>query len=87
MIWLPISLSRMNIEQVIIKNLRKLPLEKQQEVLSFIESLTSISLPSPDYSLTPQEKAQKWQKVIAKLPKTSANLPDEALHRDTMYED
>ena len=52
------------------------------------ESLTSrISLPSPDYSLTPQEKAQKWQKVIAKLPKTSANLPDEALHRDTMYED
>ena len=87
MIWLPISLSQMNIEQVIIKNLRKLPLEKQQEVLSFTESLTSISLPSPDYSLTPQEKAQKWQKVIAKLPKTSANLPDEALHRDTMYED
>ncbi len=78
----------MNIEQVIIKNLRKLPLEKQQEVLSFTESLTSrISLLSPDYSLTPQEKAQKWQKVIAKLPKTSANLPDEALHRDTMYED
>ncbi|MCA2716762.1 MULTISPECIES: hypothetical protein [Microcystis] len=78
----------MNIEQVIIKNLRKLPLEKQQEVLSFTESLTSrISLTSPDYSLTPQEKAQKWQKVIAKLPKTSANLPDEALHRDTMYED
>lgn len=88
MIWLPISLSQMNIEQVIIKNLRKLPLEKQQEVLSFTESLTSrISLTSPDYSLTPQEKAQKWQKVIAKLPKTSANLPDEALHRDTMYED
>jgi hypothetical protein len=88
LIWLPISLSQMNIEQVIIKNLRKLPLEKQQEVLSFTESLTSkISLPSPDYSLTPQEKAQKWQQVIAKLPKTSANLPDEALHRDTMYED
>jgi hypothetical protein len=29
----------MNIEQVIIKNLRKLPLEKPQEVLSFTESL------------------------------------------------
>ena len=78
----------MNIEQAVIENLRKLPLEEQQEVLSFTQSLTPKTyLPSADFSLTPQEKAEKWRKVIAKLPQTSANLPDEALHRDTMYED
>ncbi len=93
----------MTIEQAIIENLRKLPIEKQQEVLTLTETLTKTnvsttldvsperslranSLPSPDPNLTPKERAEKWRKVIAKLPQESANLPDEALHRDTMYD-
>ena len=77
----------MNIEQAIISALRKLPQEKQQEVLKFTESfINGHSLPSPDPNLTPNQRAEKWRKVIAKLPQESANLPDEALHRDTMYD-
>ena len=80
----------MNIEQSILENLKQLPLVQQQEVLDFSEFLkqkSSSSIPSPDSRLTPKEKVEKWNKVIAKLPQSSANLPDEALHRDTMYED
>ena len=80
----------MNIEQAILENLKQLPLPQQQEVLDFSEFLkqTKSTLPpSPDSHLTPEERVAKWNKVIAKLPQTSANLPDEALHRDAMYED
>ncbi|MEA5533100.1 GUN4 domain-containing protein [Crocosphaera sp. XPORK-15E] len=44
------------------------------------------SLPSPHSNLTPKEKAEKLRKVIARLSKESANLPDEALYRDTVYD-
>jgi hypothetical protein len=80
----------MSIEQAILERVRQLPLSKQQEVLDFSEFLAhkkGNSLPSPDPNLTPEEKAQKWREVIAKLPQNSANLSEEALHRDTMYED
>ena len=80
----------MKIEQAILENLKKLTLPQQQEVLEFSEFLkqkNATFLPSPDFHLTPEEKVAKWNKVIAKLPQNSANLPDEALHRDTMYED
>ncbi|GBF81637.1 DUF2281 domain-containing protein [Aphanothece sacrum] len=78
----------MNIEQTVIKYLRKLPPDKQQEVLDFTQFLNQkMTLPQPDTTLTPEEKIAKWNKFIAKLPQNSANLPDEALHRDTMYED
>jgi hypothetical protein len=80
----------MNIEQAILENLKQLPPNHQEEVLNFSEFLKqkqSLSIPSPDHSLTPEQKVEKWRKVIAKLPQTSANLPDEALHRDTMYQD
>jgi prevent-host-death family protein len=39
-----------------------------------------------DKQLTPQERTEKWLAFIETLPKQSANLPDEALHRDTMYD-
>ncbi len=70
-----------NIEQSILENLRELPTEKQQEVLDFTEFLRQKT------QLTPKEKSERWRKFIASLPQESANLPDEALHRDTMYEE
>jgi prevent-host-death family protein len=39
-----------------------------------------------DQQLTPQERTEKWLAFIETLPKQSANLPDEALHRDTIYD-
>lgn len=39
-----------------------------------------------DDELTPQERVKNWLDFVATLPKTSANLPDEALHRDSMYD-
>ena len=49
------------------------------------KSLTSIS--SQVSNLTPEQKIEKWRKVISKLPQKSANLSDSALHRETIYGD
>ncbi|CCI29398.1 conserved hypothetical protein [Microcystis aeruginosa PCC 9809] len=79
----------MNIEKAVLENLRQLPLPQQQEVLDFSEFLkqkVATVTPSPDSHLTPEERVAKWNEFIANLPQTSANLPDEALHRDSMYE-
>lgn len=83
----------MDIEEAVLTNLRELPADKQQEVLDFTEFLrqnTKSVLPEEKTKaaqLTPQEKAEKWRKFVASLPQNSANLPDEALHRDTMYDE
>ena len=83
----------MNIEQAVLENLRELPADKQQEVLDFTEFLRrNIKSVFPEKKtktnqLTPQEKAERWRKFVVSLPKNSANLPDEALHRDTMYDE
>lgn len=78
----------MNIEQAIIEQVRQLPTEKQQEVLLFSQLLKqNISLPTPNPNLTPQERAEKWQKwVRSHNPTDHPPLPEEALHRDTMYD-
>ncbi|MGK7873360.1 MAG: hypothetical protein AB4426_08610 [Xenococcaceae cyanobacterium] len=81
----------MNIEQAVLENLRELPTDKQQEVLEFTEFLRQntksvyLQKKTNTTQLTPQEKAERWRKFVASLPKNSANLPEEALHRDTIY--
>ncbi len=83
----------MNIEQAVLENLRELPSDKQQEVLDFTKFLRQNTKPvnsvkeTNTAQLTSQEKSQRWRFFIAGLPKNSANLPDEALHRDTMYDE
>lgn len=76
----------MNIEQTIIEQLRKLPPEKQQEVLDFTEFLNQrISLPTPDPHLTPKQRAENWVKWVKSHTSDNPPLPEEALHRDSMY--
>jgi len=78
----------MNIEQAVLENLKQLPLLQQQEVLDFSEFLkqkSSTFIPAPRTNLTTEEKLAKWREVIVKSPQSSANLTDEALHRDTIY--
>lgn len=43
------------------------------------------TMPSYQDNLTPEERVKNWLDFVASLPKTSANLPDEVLHRDNMY--
>jgi hypothetical protein len=42
--------------------------------------------PENQTTLTSAERVENWLNFLASLPKTSANLPDEALHRDSMYD-
>jgi hypothetical protein len=78
----------MNIEQAVIENLRKLPLEEQQKVLDFTQSLApKTSLPTPDPHLTPEQRAANWIAWVQSHSSSNPPLPEEALHRDTMYED
>lgn len=35
---------------------------------------------------TPEERVQRLREWVASLPKTNTPLPEEALHRDTMYD-
>ena len=75
----------MNIEQAVIENLRKLPLEKQQEVLNFSQFLTQITSPKIE-EMTSHEKAEDWLKFLESQPKDTPGLPDEALWRETIYD-
>lgn len=77
----------MNIEQTILETVRKLPQEKQEEVLHFTQLLQQkIFLPSPPSNLTPQEKATHWLKwVKSHSPSNHPPLPEKVLHRDAMY--
>jgi hypothetical protein len=74
----------MNIEQAVIENLRKLPLEKQQEVLDFSQFLTH-KIQQKLENVTPHEKAEDWLKFLENQPKDTPGLPDEALSRETIY--
>ena len=81
----------MNIEQAVLENLRELSRDKQQEVLNFTKFLrqkTQLVYPektTQTTKLTAQEKAESWRKLVESFAKNSANLPEEALHRDSMY--
>jgi hypothetical protein len=49
------------------------------------EETTDNITPSYQDNLTPEERVKNWLDFVAGLPKTGANLPDEVLHRDNMY--
>lgn len=75
----------MNIEQAILTNIQALPADKKQEVLDFIEFLAQKNNEVSTQSLSPQQRAEAWKKFIESQPLDTPGLPEEALHRDTMY--
>ena len=78
----------MNIEKNVIEYLRKLPPDKQQEVLDFTQFLSQKStLPKPNPNLTPEQRSANWLAWDDSHKSSTPPLPDEALHRDSMYED
>ena len=68
--------STANIEQIILRNLRSLPTEKQQEVLEFTERLQhalNIELPKPKPSLreiAAMPLAERYQHITPFIPQT-----------------
>jgi hypothetical protein len=78
----------MNIEQAVLENLKQLPLKQQEEVLNFSEFLKQKSLLSlPEKQLTAEEKSANWRLWVQSHTSNNPPLPEEALHRDMMYED
>ncbi|MFW6295852.1 MAG: DUF2281 domain-containing protein [Halothece sp.] len=75
----------MNIEQAILTHVQALPLDKRQEVLDFVEFLVQKNETSTQ-SVSPQQRAKAWKEFMENQPLDTPGLPEEALHRDTMYE-
>jgi siroheme synthase (precorrin-2 oxidase/ferrochelatase) len=75
----------MNIEQAILTNIQALPPDKKQEVLDFIEFLAQKKNEVSTQSLSPQQRAEAWKQFMESQPLDTPGLPEEALHRDTMY--
>jgi hypothetical protein len=73
----------MNIEKVVIENLRKLPAEKQYQVLDFTQALKQKNRQD---STTAHEKAEDWWNFLENQPKDTPRLPDEAVTREAIHE-
>lgn len=76
---------RMNIEQAVIENLRKLTPEKQREVLDFSRFLAE-KTPREADTLTSREKAEDWLKFLESQTKDTPGLPDKAITREAIYD-
>jgi hypothetical protein len=79
----------MNSEQVLLEKWRTLPSDRQREVLDFIDGIIprtenkeSDRTPSGDRA----DRVRAWLDWAEDNPKPSPNLPDEAMHRDTIYD-
>lgn len=77
----------MTIEQTILTNVQSLPPDKKQEVLDFIEFLAQKNHEISTQSMSPQQRANLWKEFMESQPLDTPGLPEEALHRDTMYEE
>ena len=76
----------MNIEQTVIEYLRKLPPDKQQEVLDFTQFLNKKRvLPTPDPTLTLEQRSANWLAWVQSHTSHHPPLPEEALHRDSIF--
>lgn len=77
----------MNIQLVnsLVEVVLNLPPEDQK---LFQEILNNSNLPPENRkSLTKEERLLFWQEWIDKAPKSNANLSDEALRRENIYDD
>ncbi|MEB3343346.1 hypothetical protein [Okeania sp.] len=74
----------MNIEQALLKNLRELPPEKQQQILDFSEFIKQKNLVKPELRM-PKQRAEAWKNWAENHPKNSPGLSNHALRRETIY--
>ncbi|MBD2578603.1 hypothetical protein [Oscillatoria sp. FACHB-1406] len=66
--------------------------EQLKQVANFIAFLEFVSHPKPTnvsfrQTLTPERRARQWQESVKWAGTLGVNLPEIALHRDTMYDE
>jgi hypothetical protein len=80
----------MNSEQILLNKWRDLTSERQQEVLDFLDFIWQKSVNDKQTqqveSKTSTERVQQWINWAESHPENSPGLPDEALHRDSIYD-
>jgi hypothetical protein len=75
-------------EEMLLETWRTLDSSKQEQVIQFMELLKQTkTLEKPPSNLSPSQQAQRWEEWAKSHQKRGFSLPDEALHRDSMYED
>ena len=74
----------MNTEQLLIDRWRGLNSVQQQEVLDFVEFIAQKSQ-LEDRSLIRQRRVKQWLDWASDNPDRSSRLPDEAVSRDSIY--
>lgn len=78
----------MTTEEILLKTWRTLDESGQEQVLTFMKLLKKTNNLKIDNSyISPQEKAKRWEEWAMSHQKRGFSLPDEALHRDSIYED
>lgn len=81
----------MNSEQILLDKWRSLTLERQQEILDFVEFIwqksTHDQQPQPTQTqISNSQKVKRWLNWAESHPENSPGLPDEALSRDSIYD-
>ena len=75
----------MNSEQLLIDKWRSLSIVQQQEVLDFVDFLRQKSL--RENQSQQRQLVKEWIKWASDNPQDSPGLPDDALTRDSIYND
>lgn len=81
----------MNSEQILLDKWRSLTLERQQEILDFVEFIwqksTQDQQPQPTQTqISNSQKVKRWLDWAESHPENSPGLPDKALSRDSIYD-
>ncbi|MGK7946378.1 MAG: hypothetical protein AB4058_18110 [Microcystaceae cyanobacterium] len=78
----------MTTEEKLLETWRILDESQQEQVFQFINLLKRTnSFKQESHNFAPEEKAQRWEDWARSHQKRGFSLPDEALHRDSIYED
>ncbi len=81
----------MNSEEILLSKWRDLNADKQQKILNFLDFIWQKSLAEKSEKISDSEmvnqRVQRWIDWAESHPKNSPGLPDEALRRDSIYED
>lgn len=90
----------MNNREQLLQELEQASDELITETLNFVRSTKAKQIPLPEgitpinvaelqkqIPKTPEERSRRFREWVASLPQNSLPLPEEALHRDTMYDD
>jgi hypothetical protein len=74
----------MTTEEMLLETWRTLDESRKHQVFQFMKLLQTTTSNNNDYTISPEEKARRWEEWANSHQKRGISLPDEALHRDTI---